>query len=99
MPYRMESHDTMEWHNAEVFCEHHGVTIYHAYKDDDFDNRLFYWYALDPAADHEFDVRDLPGAGAANLITLENIKTFIKRTIDAGILTQTGITREEAPPS
>ena len=38
-----------------------GECVYHAYKDQDFDHRLEYWYTTDPDEDSrfEFDVREL----------------------------------------
>lgn len=38
---------TTEWIEPEVALEHEGVTIYHLYSDDDYDQgRMTYWYTL-----------------------------------------------------
>ena len=67
MPYRTE------YVEPEVFFRHRGVTVYHTYKHDNFDEpRRSYWFTLDPACGEEscqcegekclnvFDVRELP---------------------------------------
>ncbi len=53
------------WRDPELFIEYNGVKVYHAYKDDYFDQEREYWYSLYPGDDFsgrciEFDVRDLP---------------------------------------
>lgn len=57
MPYKEE------WVDPEVFLEHHEVTVYHTYKNDDFSDRNQFWFTTeaDGEGDSEFDVRKLPG--------------------------------------
>ena len=50
------------WVEPEVFLEHNGVTVYHTYRDDDFDQGAnWYWFRLDQEENDEgkFDIRDL----------------------------------------
>lgn len=50
------------WVEPEVFLEHNGVTVYHTYKDDDFEQGAnWYWFRLDQEEDDEgkFDIRDV----------------------------------------
>lgn len=48
------------WVEPDVAVEHNGVTIYHTYKEDDYNQRLFYWYTVDQGESSSFDIRDLP---------------------------------------
>jgi hypothetical protein len=41
MPYKTE------WIEPDVFLEHNGVTIYYAYKNDDYGRRLEYWFCVE----------------------------------------------------
>lgn len=67
----------------EVFLTHQGLTVYHAYKDDDFDRPLSYWYSLDEADPAEdFDVRDLKTWDDAD----DDVEFAIKRAIESGEL-------------
>jgi hypothetical protein len=76
MPYKRE------YIEREVCLKHNGVTIYHAYRDDDADWPLTYWYALSPEDDaDEFDVRDLPEEHHRVII-----EDTLKLAIDAGLL-------------
>jgi hypothetical protein len=54
------------WVPAEVFLKYNGVTVYHAYSENNFDDRLFHWFTTNPDPDaepngdpYEFDVRTL----------------------------------------
>jgi hypothetical protein len=68
--------------DREVALQHNGVTIYHAYKDDWFDNPLTYWFALSPEDEaDEFDVRDLP-----DRYQQPCIEDTLKAAIEAGLL-------------
>jgi hypothetical protein len=58
----------MEWVEPREFLTHNGVTVYHAYKDNDAEQPLTFWYTTnpghtgwfgDPVDPYEFDVRDL----------------------------------------
>jgi hypothetical protein len=54
---------TSEWVPPEIFLTHKGVTVYHAYKDNDLCNgRSNYWFTMSEKdeVDHQFDVRELP---------------------------------------
>lgn len=46
----------------EVLLAHHGVIVYHTYKDNDADQRLLYHYTTSPTDPdaYAFDVRELP---------------------------------------
>ena len=72
----------MSWVEPEVFVEHKGLTVYHAYKDDT-DQRLEYSYQTDLGEDseYEFNVMDLPCYD--DELSHEEI---IKKAIDDGIL-------------
>jgi hypothetical protein len=52
----------MIWVEPEVFLEHEGVTVYHAYKHGGLGSRLRYWFNTDPDETDvfDFDVRSLP---------------------------------------
>lgn len=51
------------WVEPEVFLEYKGVTVYHTYKDDDFEQGAnWYWFRLDQEEEDDegkFDIRDL----------------------------------------
>ena len=95
MPYKTE------WIDPEIFLEHGGIIILHTYKDDDFDRRLTYWYAIDDEPEQVFDVRAIPGLingpyepqgdfaaylKAYHITTLDNIRDHIRRAIDHGLI-------------
>lgn len=44
-----------------LFMRYENVEIYHAYKDDQANSMLFYWYTTDKQEDpsYQFDVRDV----------------------------------------
>lgn len=53
--------------DPDVFLTHKGVTVFHVYKDDDYDNGAReYWFSTSPRAEEgqpgEFDVRELSTA-------------------------------------
>ena len=80
----------------ELFFEHRGVKIFHAYKDEFSDIPLDFWYCTSASAPadstYEFDVRDLPHyAGDPLRASPDEHATAIKAAIDAGLL------RSEAP--
>ena len=60
MPYESK------WVPPELFIEHKGVKVYHAYEDQDYEGRLTHHFAVGSEDDMvceeltEFDVRDLP---------------------------------------
>lgn len=69
---------------------YHGVDIYHAYKDDDADHQLFYWYTTDVEESQRcmFDVRDLANKMSDMKLDPEDendhlaiIKTAIRRNL------------------
>jgi hypothetical protein len=60
MPY------IQQYVEPDVFLEHNGVTVYHAYEDGSYYERYTYHFTTDPEGEDgddefEFDVRDLPG--------------------------------------
>jgi len=91
------------WVDPELFLEYKGVKVYHTYKDDDFEERLMYWYAIYPTGcfhdDYiEFDVRNLPAPAGINLSTMEKLSNYaelhrkiIEHAIDQGYITQKGV--------
>lgn len=87
------------WVEPEVFMQHDGVTIYHIYKDDDFDGvARAYWYGTRPSCSDsgsgeggEFDVRDLPDVKGASADDEEGRRTIIRAAIDRRLLTEDGI--------
>lgn len=51
------------WVPPDVALVHHGIPVYHAYREDDYDDPLTYWYTLNPHStddDDFFDIRDFP---------------------------------------
>lgn len=48
------------WVDPDVVLEHSEVTIFYAYKEDDYNQRLSYWYTVDVGEQSTFDIRDLP---------------------------------------
>lgn len=86
-----------EWVDPEVFLTHHGVTIYHVYKNDDLAEGVrFYWYGTSPTASDEtgtdtFDVRDLDNPHGDDTGTLAGHRDLICGAIERGIVrTATG---------
>ena len=39
------------WIEPDIAIKHNGITIYHAYKEDDYEEELTYWF--DPFGDEE----------------------------------------------
>ena len=82
-----------EWIDPELFLEYRSVKIYHAYKDNESDQRLSYHYTTSNDNDggiNEFDVRDLPGWHEDVNNHLHMAKAIIMVAIDLGMLTQHG---------
>jgi hypothetical protein len=73
----------MEWVEPELFMEHDGKEVYHAYKDQDSGHRLEFWFNTSLAEDdeYEFDVRNLPGYEPGC-----DIKQVIRDAIDKGVI-------------
>ena len=73
-----------QWVDPEVFLEHNGKTVYHAYKDGNFEDRLNYWYTTCPIeeVEHEFDVREL-----SNWDEKRSHEDLIREAIDRNLLT------------
>ena len=77
------------WNPPELFMTHRGVDIYHAYKEDNVQEILTYWFSVPNPEEEgeylEFDIRELPGyrslqtAGAS-------YHTLIEAAIDDGSL-------------
>lgn len=66
------------WIEPHEFLAHGGVTVYHAYNDDDFNRRLLYHYTVDVTECRSaFDIRELV-AYAADLPHDE----ILRRAID-----------------
>lgn len=75
MPY------TETYVEREIVLVHNGVTVYHAYKEGWFEDRLFYWFSLSRDDDaEEFDVRELRAHQS------DDIATTLRSAIDAGLL-------------
>ena len=78
MPYRTE------WVEPEVFVEHRGTVVYHAYEDQDADRPLWFHYALpdeDAPDGCEFDISDLNCTGL-DLKNRKHHKQILKRAIE-----------------
>ena len=78
MPYRTE------WIEPEVFVEHRGTVVYHAYKDQDVDEPFGFHYALsdeDAPDGCEFDIRDMNYTGF-DLNNREHHKEILRRAIE-----------------
>ena len=90
------------WVEPDLFLEHNGVKVYHSYKNDDFEDPLFYWFCVYPSGDtsyeddkRDFDVGDLStrpkGLREASTIVSEaEFAEFIKRAIESGELDNDG---------
>lgn len=48
------------WVDPEKFLEYNGVTIYHVYRNDNFNDVRAYLYTVDVSENHIIDIRDLP---------------------------------------
>lgn len=77
MPYQTE------WVDPELFLEHEGVKVFHAYKENEADEALQYWYAVEDDDDPDgiqFDVRNFDGWDHDR----ENHAELIRNAIDRG---------------
>lgn len=79
MPYQST------WVDPDVCLKYNGVTVYHVYRNNDYDEPMLYWYTLVKDSqgfeDDSFDVRSLiPGPEKDHVAVL-------KQAIDEGILT------------
>lgn len=81
MPYKTE------WVPAELFLTEQGVMVFHAYAEDEFDDRRTNYYMWDANGDEgdAFDVRELPEYGEGQTSHEEVLKTFIRRCVAAGL--------------
>jgi hypothetical protein len=77
-----------EWIEPEIALEYKGVTVYHVYKNDDWNNgRLQYWFTMKQGGydcQDDFDVRSLANAMGAD-VALKPVE-ILKLGIDNGIL-------------
>lgn len=93
-----------KWISPKKFLTHKGVTIYHVYKNDEIDQGArIYWYGwCEDCYDdrNSFDVRDLPNPNQCVIETVAGRKALLREAIDAGILTDEGVTlpEDEEPP-
>lgn len=71
---------TTVWISPDVFLFHNGVTVYHTYRDDDYEQgAMTHWFTLDKYSDeNHFDERDFP-QGAS-------VRETLRLAIDAGTL-------------
>jgi hypothetical protein len=74
------------WVPPEVALRTPQGTIYHAYKDDDAERPLTYWYTTDENEDdaYEFDIRELPLYLAVSQKTSENHARILRRAAARG---------------
>lgn len=83
----------MKWVPPEeaYHCEARGLTVYHCYKHDDFNNRLEYWFTTDATGDEDgqFDIRDW-----ANYDPVFSPIQNVRRATDMGAITPMGIDKE-----
>jgi len=77
-----------KWVYPEVAFTYKGVTIFHAYKDGDYENVSADWYGLDQGEDElaEFDVRELKAQLKGTLHTNCSRDDVFRAAIDAGLL-------------
>lgn len=77
MPYQEK------WIDPDIALEHHGVTVYCTYRDDDYDQGAStYYFTLDPeeSGDYreDFDIRELDTPAASRLMhSKHNGRPFI----------------------
>lgn len=76
-----------EYIQPELFLEHKGKRIYHAYTDRDFELKRHCTFTTDPDenAQYEFDVRDFGKFDSTP--DLCQIKAVIREAIDKGLVT------------
>lgn len=69
----------------KIFMLYRGVTIFHSYKEDDYevDSPMTYFYSLNEFGEGDFDVRDLT---CPESINEEDHKAIIAAAIDSGEL-------------
>lgn len=86
MPYKTE------WVEPEIFLTHKGVTVWHCYKDGEYDRMLHYWFTVTKVdladyddGEHEFDVRELK---AFRPELDDDPDAVIRAAIDSGELKQ-----------
>jgi len=89
----------IDWVAAEKFLTHRDVTVYHVYKNDEIaQGPRTYWYGWrEDSCDERdsFDVRELPNTNHHNTETNAGRKALIRESIDAGILTEEGVSLPE----
>lgn len=80
-----------QWVKPEVFMQHNGVTVYHVYKNDHWEDGVRdCWYALCEDDESIFDYRDLPGIPDSELAKYEKLfegngaQQVIAHAIDVG---------------
>ncbi len=82
MPYREE------YVEPEVFLEFRDVVIYRAYKNQQADEQLSYWYTTDhdENEEYEFDVRKLPKVEGYDADKCEDHTVIIIEAIKSGVV-------------
>ena len=84
-----------KWVPPDLFLEHKGVKIYHAYKNDEYEDPFHYWFSTTAERDLEsecdFDVRGLDWFDEEKVDRMDDqdaIKEAIRRGIDEGVIRQ-----------
>jgi len=87
MPYRQE------WVSRDIALQHKGVVVYHAYRDNDYEEEMENWFSLveDGNDFDDFDHRDISLNGP---ILDSSTHGIIKQAIDEGIL-KNGMDRDD----
>jgi hypothetical protein len=87
MPYKSV------WVDPEIFMEYKGVTVYHVYDYNDYEEGpMCYWYTLDQDCEgfdgFAFDVRELPVCveRRSPLLDREYSREVIRKAIDTGVI-------------
>lgn len=85
MPYRTT------WVENEVALKHQGIIIYHAYKEDDEDSILEYWFSMHPdeTSENAFDVRKLNEVLPEPLLYDATPIDILKSAIEQGVIDKT----------
>ena len=93
MPYKTV------WVEPEVFLEHEGVTVYHTYKDDDFEQGArWYWFTLQEVGGEDEGAFDIRGLDTDNLLAnrpphnSDPRRAVLRNAIDKGLLKSPGST-------
>lgn len=82
----------------EVFLVHKGVTVYHCYKNGDFEFPFTYWFSLEKADDGKmFNVRELPNDHGYDVYSEEGRKQILMAAIDSGVLEPLNHYKVQAP--